>query len=174
MKMFTDQSHRRSITKIGFITNVLAKIRRNPAKLLGALRGAYLCLLTQLSYLIFPNPRVIRGKNVRIQKRFSLQAEAPESKIVIGTNSIIYEGARILATNGGCITVGDSSIVGPTHIYSASKITIGARFLSSWNVVIQDYDPHPVDPILRAEQVTKMVMDYFPFLMRIKAYSNST
>ncbi len=153
-----------SISKEGFIQRAQAKIRRNPAKVVGVLRGAVLCLLTQLSYLFFPNPRVIRGKNVRIQRRFSLQAEAPGSKIIIGDNSIIYESARLLATNSGCITVGENSIIGPTHIYSASKITIGARFLSSWNVVIQDYDPHPVDPILRAEQVTKMVLDYFPSL----------
>jgi acetyltransferase-like isoleucine patch superfamily enzyme len=74
----------------------------------------------------------------------------------LGDDSIVYEHARVEAYGQGQIELGPCSILGDIRISSRSRITIGARFLSSWNVFIQDFDPHPLDPELRGQQVERM------------------
>jgi acetyltransferase-like isoleucine patch superfamily enzyme len=48
------------------------------------------------------------------------------------------------------------------RIYSRESIRIGKRLVSSWNVFIQDFDPHPIDPDLRALQVHNICATFKP------------
>ena len=53
-------------------------------------------------------------------------------------------------------------MLGDIRIVSRHRIDIGARFLSSWNVFIQDFDPHPVDPEARGRQVEAICAGFRP------------
>lgn len=117
---------------------------------------------------------VFLAENVRLQKNSSLMAESPAANIKIGANSVIYEDARIEAYGKGSIVIGNDSILGITHIVSRYKVQIGARFLSSWNVFIQDFDSHPTNQDTRRLQVEQMVANFRPSFIsnRTKAPSS--
>jgi acetyltransferase-like isoleucine patch superfamily enzyme len=99
---------------------------------------------------------IVISRQVRIQAFSSLKVEQPHALITIGQNGIIYENAKIEAYGNGEIEIGACAVIGDARIYSRSRVQIGDRFLSSWNVLIQDYDPHPIDPTLRGQQVEAM------------------
>lgn len=96
------------------------------------------------------------GRRARVQRVRCLRAEQPRGRITLGEYGIVYEHAKIEAYGDGKIQIGPCAVIGDARIYCRSSIRIGARFLSSWNVMIQDYDPHPIDPVLRAKQVEAM------------------
>ncbi len=139
-------------------------LRERPSQTYSTVRCYFWFLITSNSYRFFSNPRVVRGQNVRIQRRGSLMAEAPYTSITIGDNSIVYEGATLAAYGSGAISIGRDSIIGRTQIFSRESVTIGDRFLSSWNVLIQDFDPHPLLAEDRARQVQSMVYGFQPTL----------
>ena len=105
---------------------------------------------------------IATGPNVRFQSLANFLTATEHSRIEIGAHSIIYENARLEAHGHGCITVGASSILGDVRIVSRSKIHLGERTLTSWNVFIQDFDPHPTSVALRAQQMELMTQDFFP------------
>lgn len=127
-------------------------------------RGRFLFFLTRilLKTHLFSNAQIKMGKNVRLQALRSLMAEAPEAQIVIGDNSIIYEDARIEAYSKGKISIGKNTIIGRNKIVSKKSIEIGNNVVTSWDVFIQDYDPHPVESNLRAKQVELMCLEFVP------------
>lgn len=137
-------------------------LRHRPRRLYGAARGYLLFQWAHLLRRIFVLEGITLAKNVRLQRNSSLMAEAPHASISIGSNSIIYEDARIESYQRGRISIGPSSIIGDTHIVSRYSIKIGQRFLSSWNVFIQDYDSHPTTAELRKQQVEHMVSTFRP------------
>jgi acetyltransferase-like isoleucine patch superfamily enzyme len=53
-------------------------------------------------------------------------------------------------------------VVGATRVFSRNCITIGDRFLSSWGVFIQDFDPHPIKPEERRLQVEHIIATMRP------------
>ncbi len=110
----------------------------------------FLPLLQAIGY--FPK-NIWIGKSVRFQRIHSLRAELPDSKIIVGNRSIIYENAYIEAFGEGLIEIGECSVIGDARICSRGKIIIGKRLLTSWNVMIQDFESHPLDPGLRGKQV---------------------
>jgi acetyltransferase-like isoleucine patch superfamily enzyme len=135
------------------------------------IRGHMLFHFTHLFRLVFPFPNNIHlKKNVRLQWPTSLLAELPGSSITIGKDSVIYENAMIEAYGAGAITIGDSCVIGDNRIYSRGKISIGNRVVTSWNVFIQDFDPHPVDPVLRAKQIEKLSNDFEPRFFGARKY----
>ena len=135
-----------------------------PLQFLGSLRGYLLFRVkTPLSRVIFSESSgVTLGRNVRIQKLSCLSAERPSSSISIGAHSIIYENAQIASYGVGQITMGERAVVGDVRIYSREKISIGARAVFSWNVFIQDFSPHPVEPELRAQQLVSLTDSFMP------------
>ena len=135
-----------------------------PLQFFGNLRGYLLfSVKTPLSRIIFSESSGISlGRNVRIQKLTCLSAERPNALIAIGDHSIIYENAQIAAYGDGQITMGERAVVGDVRIYAREKISIGARAVFSWNVFIQDFSPHPVDPGLRAEQLVLLTDSFMP------------
>ncbi|MEN9810524.1 MAG: hypothetical protein RLZZ488_2091 [Pseudomonadota bacterium] len=102
------------------------------------------------------------GKNVRIQRIRALSTTGARARIFLGDHSIVFENARLEALGEGEIHVGDCSIIGDCRISSRLRVSIGRRCLTSWNVFIQDHDSHPLDPIVRAEQVKRMCRRFYP------------
>lgn len=96
------------------------------------------------------------GAGTRVQRLRCLKAEGPRVRIEVGEHGLVYEHARIEAYGDGKIRIGECAVIGDARIYSRASVQLGDRFLSSWNVMIQDYDPHPVDPGLRSRQVRAM------------------
>lgn len=126
-------------------------------------RGLMLFYFTKLYRFFIPwTKNILTGENVRIQWPTCLLAELPFSLIQIGDNCIIYEHAMIESFGNGSISIGKNSVIGDNRIYSRGKITIGERVVTSWNVMIQDFDPHPINPELRARQVNDLTMQFHP------------
>lgn len=134
---------------------VLYVLRRRPGHLWSFARTYFLFAMARLMRSIpgFRPRGVELGENVRLQRSRSVMAEAPDARVRIGANSIVYENASLSAYGTGSVEVGEYSILGDIRIVSKRGIRIGRRFLSSWNVFIQDYDSHPVDAGLRGRQV---------------------
>lgn len=144
------------------IARFLWILKHRPRQLYPAGRGYVLFHLARMARILLPLEGVELSENVRLQKNSSLMAESPDATINIGANAIIYEDARIESYGNGKISIGPSSIVGDAHIVSRFNIQIGARFLTSWNVFIQDYDSHPNTPELRKQQIENMVSSFRP------------
>lgn len=127
-------------------------------------RGYLLFRITKLGAAIFLNEGsgVVLGKNVRVQRLRCLSAERPYARIEIGDHSVIYENAQLAAYGKGSIRLGENSIVGDVRIYSRERIVIGKRAVFSWNVFIQDFHPHPLDPNERAKQLQSMTLGFLP------------
>ena len=145
-----------------FIEKAFWALRARPAQVLGALRGMILFYWSRMLLKVLPPAGVVLGKNVRLQKYRSIMAEQPNARIILEDDSIIYENAKIEAYGSGRIQVSSQSVLGDLRIVSRYGITIGKRFLSSWNVFIEDYDQHPTDAALRALQVADIVEGFRP------------
>ena len=129
----------------------------------GILREKYLFYFTRIYRMMIPWPsNIILRDNVRIQWTKCLLAEKPYSKIIVGEHSVIYENAMIESFGNGQISFGECCVIGDNRIYSRGKITFGKRVVTSWNVMLQDFDPHPINPELRARQVNNIAMNFKP------------
>jgi len=137
-------------------------LKHRPGQVLQLGRGYLLFLLARGLRRLFPLQGVELGPNVRLQKNRSLVAEAPNARISVGAHSIVYEDTKIEAYGSGAVTVGSGSVLGGARIVSRYGISLGERFLASWNIFIQDFDPHPLEPSLRAAQVEKLVQSFRP------------
>ena len=145
-----------------FIGKAIWVLRRRPAHVLGTVRGLVLFYWAAAMRRAFPPMGVNLGRNVRIQNNRSIMAEAPGARITISSDSVVYENAKIEAYNDGQIQIGAQSILGDIKMIARYRITIGKRFLSSWNVFIEDFDPHPTESSLRALQVADMALSFRP------------
>lgn len=147
-----------------FIQKTLRVCRERPAKIGQSLRGYTLfAVSSRIAHLIYQGnlSRVQLGINVRLQRLKVLSAEA-NARIAIGDHSIIYENAMIEAYGNGKIILGERAVVGDVRIIARESITIGKRALFSWNVFIQDFVPHPVNPEKRAEQMNYITDQFMP------------
>ncbi len=145
-----------------FLGKAMRILQSRPTRFFLTVRGWFLFKATRWLSRIFPLPGVVLGKNVRLQRLRCLMAEAPEASIHIQDHTIIYENARIEAYEKGMIQIGDCSILGDIRIQARERIQIGKRFLSSWNVFISDFEPHPIEADLRGFQVEMMVEQFRP------------
>lgn len=139
-------------------------LRYRPTQFASTLRQYWLFYRTRLLQAwVFPKGGHVRlGPNVRLQTLSALSAERPHSRISVGQNSVIYEHAQVESYGKGQIEVGANSILGDCRIYSREQIRIGERFITSWNVFIQDFDPHPLEPELRGRQLEEMCAQFRP------------
>jgi acetyltransferase-like isoleucine patch superfamily enzyme len=139
-------------------------LRHRPVIFLGALRGYALFRLTRLLQPLFwhEDSGVRLGVNVRVQRLRCLNADRPNGRITIGDHSVVYEKAELGAYGGSGIEIGECAVLGDIRISSRYGIRIGRRFLSSWNVYISDFDPHPADPSQRGRQVQAMCGGFRP------------
>lgn len=139
-------------------------LRHRPHHFLQQTRGYLLFKTTRYLSRLFWSPErgVFLGANVRVQRLRCLGAERPGARIRVGNDGIIYEKARLNAYGQGEIIIGAQSILGDVRIESRAQVQLGDRVITAWNVFIQDFDPHPVDPGLRAQQVTRMCESFRP------------
>lgn len=136
-----------------------------PTQLWAYFRGYFLfCLTAALRPILLRAPSINFESGVRLQRLSSIVCEAPLARIIIGQDTIIYEDSKLESYGNGCIKIGRGSIIGGAKIVSRQSVEIGKRFLSSWNVFIQDFDPHPTDSKERAIQVETMVSEFRPRL----------
>jgi len=146
----------------GRLGRVLARCRAHPGYALRVARGYLLFLLAATERWLLPMKHVEIGRNVRIQRNSSLLIDPLEATLSIGDDTIVYEDSKSEVYGAGHIVVGPSGIFGGVRVVSRFRVSIGARFLGSWNVFIQDFDPHPLSPEDRAEQVRAMVEGFRP------------
>lgn len=145
------------------LTKICKALLHRPTHLLRYLRQALLFYRARwLSLLLLNTHRVHLSQNVRFQSLASFLTADPESRIRVGADSIIYEHARLETYGTAVISIGDSAVLGDVRILSRKSIHLGSRVLTSWNVLIQDFDPHPLSASLRREQVQKLTDDFFP------------
>ena len=147
--------------------NIMTKIARvltdRREWLPGLLRGQILFYFTRFFRAVIPFPKNIKlEKNVRVQWVLSLLAEQPHAQIEVGENTVIYENAMIESYGTGLIKIGKNSVIGDNRIYSRGKIILGDRLVTSWNVMLQDFDPHPIDPDLRGRQIQNLTGQFVP------------
>jgi len=154
--------HSDLLRRHSLISKILQVISKRPGHIIPEARSFLLFSLVHWSYRLIPNRAVHVGKNVRVQRRRSLFAEAPEASLYLGDNVIVYEGAELSAFGKSTISIGRDSIIGRTKLVCRKHISIGKRFLSSWGVLIQDFDPHPIEQDARAAQVSDMVRRFSP------------
>ena len=146
-----------------FLDKLMRLLRERGEWLPRIVRGTLLFYFTRMYRLFIPFSRNIKiGLNVRVQWPTCLLAEYPLSKILVENNCIIYENAMIEAYGRGEITIGENSVIGDNRIYSRGKILLGKRLVTSWNVLMQDFDPHPIDPELRSRQINDLVRQFSP------------
>lgn len=152
------------LSMFGNTNHLFRKALARPGQVAMMARGKLLFLWTQfLIKLPFASsPQIKLGRNVRLQRRSSLMAEKPNARIEVGDDCIIYEDASINSYDKGFIQIGHSSIIGRCLIYSKASVKIGHHVVTSWDVFIQDYDPHPVEPHLREVQMDLMVKSFQP------------
>jgi acetyltransferase-like isoleucine patch superfamily enzyme len=147
-----------------FIARVWSVIGSRPARVWASVRCRWLFLTRRFLLTLFPGiygKRVQLGMNVRVQRLSTFLADR-EASVLVGSHSIVYENARIEAHGRGVISIGECSVLGDCRIYSRSRVTLGKRLLVSWNVLIQDFDPHPQDPIARGKQVETICHQFVP------------
>lgn len=139
-------------------------LRKRPLVFLKSLRGYLLFRVTHsLVPFAFGGRSGIRlGKGVRLQRLRCLCSERPDARITLGDHSIVYENAALSAYGAAAIEIGECSVLGDIRIESRHGVRIGRRFISSWNVFIQDFDPHPVDPAARGRQVERICEGFRP------------
>ena len=146
----------------GRFARIIGRCRAHPGYAFRVARGYLLFLLAATERRLLPVKHIELGRNVRIQRNSSLLVDPPEASLSIGDDAIVYEDSKFEAYGTGHIEVGPSGIFGGVRIVSRFRVSIGARFLGSWNVFIQDFDPHPLSPEDRAEQVRSMVEGFRP------------
>lgn len=149
---------------LGTLKKAIWLLKNRPLQFWSTFRGFFLFLRTRMLSRFFLNESqgYTLGKNVRLQRLSCLSAERPDASIEVGQDSIIYENARIEAYGSGKIHMGVGCVIGDARIYSRKSIRIGNRVVTSWNVFIQDFDPHPISPSLRSVQLKKIVSDFKP------------
>ena len=142
----------------------LRVLRTRPTSFLGYFGQYFRFARTRwFSFLAYtPANGIHFGENVRIQSLRCLAAERPAANITVGSDTVIYENARIGANGTGSITIGEGSIIGDVRIYSRASITMGKRVITSWNVFIQDFDPHPIEPEVRGLQLRHLTESFRP------------
>lgn len=146
-----------------FLAKVITVIKHRPTYFFQYARGTFLFFLTRfLQVFLLDRKRIDLHTTVRSQSIMNFLAGSEMARISVGAHSVIYEKARCEVYDSGVLTIGECSILGDVRVACRKKITLGQRTLTSWNVLIQDYDPHPTAQGLRAQQIMKMVSDFTP------------
>lgn len=168
-------SSAQAVKQKNLVMQALWILRKRPMEFFSTVRGYLLFVVARAirSVLPFDGDRVQLGENVRLQRNRSLQVEAPNAQIRIGDDAIIYERAELASYGDGEISIGAGSILGDVRIQSRLSVELGERCLTSWNVFIQDFDPHPVDPAGRGVQVREMVESFQPNFRKERPTSSS-
>ena len=134
--------------------NLLNKIFNRPFYIVKYIWETVLFTLNYLVYKFSLNPNVKIGANLHILNSLSFKAEKPDGVIIVGNDFTAYYRCSFNAWGKGTISFGDCCSIGSgTKIDCREVVTIGNHVLISWDVLIADYDPHPIDPEARAGEM---------------------
>lgn len=106
--------------------------------------------------------RLSIGDNPRVQSMDAWRIVGPDARIDIGDDVLLYNSSELVALDQGHITVGNACIFGEVRVFCRERITIGDHVLFSWNVFVQDYDAHPLDPAARRREIQDIHARFVP------------
>lgn len=111
----------------------------------------------------FRQRNVCVGSNPRVLTLSPFKAELPNASVAVGDDVLIFKNCEILVTGGGQLVIGDGCSFGSNlRLYCKDKIAIGNYVLISWNVLIADYDSHPIGPESRLQEMLYIHENFFP------------
>jgi acetyltransferase-like isoleucine patch superfamily enzyme len=139
---------------MAMVYTIVAKLLQRPFLIMKYGWEAACFTYNHLFWLVFAGPAIRIGKNLHILNTDVFRAELPDARIEVGDDFISYYWVKIAAWSRGVITIGDCCSIGSrSRINCRERVTIGNHVLISWDVEIADYDPHPIDPVLRAREM---------------------
>lgn len=152
---------------MNLFNSIIFVIKRRPFYLLKYGWETFLFTFNHFYWKVFSHRGVKIGENLHVLATFCFKAEKPNSKIEVGNNFVAYYDCDISSWDAGRVKIGDYCSLGSgTRIDCRETITIGSHVLISWDVLIADYDPHPLDP---AERVVEMEYSFGNLLPRFSA-----
>lgn len=98
-------------------------------------------------------PVIIKGKNSSISIGDNFTVNSSFLSNLIG----LYQRTIIFARDGGHIEIGSNVGLSGVTIYSREAVKIGDNTLVGGNTKIIDNDFHPVDPVLRQQNVSENI-----------------
>jgi galactoside O-acetyltransferase len=139
---------------MSWVKTIWEVIRRRPFYIAKYSKEVFLFSWNYFFWKTMGNDRVKIGKNLRTLTTFCFQAEGPNGKIEVGDDFVAYYNCRISSWGEGKIKIGAHCSFGSgTRIDCRESITIGNYVLISWDVLMADFDPHPIDPEERANEM---------------------
>lgn len=136
------------------MNKVLKVLLRRPFYLLKYSREVVFFTFNYAFWKITGGKHVRIGKNLHVLKTLCFNAERPDATITVGDDFVAYYDCEVSAWGAGHISIGKYCSVGSgSRIDSRESIKIGNHVLISWNVIISDFTPHPVEPEERAKEV---------------------
>jgi acetyltransferase-like isoleucine patch superfamily enzyme len=133
---------------------VLRTIAHRPFYLLKYAKETFLFVFNHCRWRIFGGRGVKTGGNLHVLSTNCFQAERPDGRIEVGDDFTAYYNCRLSAWGKGRLVIGDCCSFGSgTRIDCRESVTIGNHVLISWEVLISDFDPHPIDPEERAAEM---------------------
>jgi acetyltransferase-like isoleucine patch superfamily enzyme len=98
-------------------------------------------------------PNVQLGRDCFLERKdsFELYRSTREVGLRLGDRVSAYTWTTFNVEAGGCVEVGDDSVLVGAVFMCAEQITLGQRVVVSYGVTIADSDFHPHDPELRRE-----------------------
>lgn len=86
-----------------------------------------------------------------------------QAALSVGNECIFWGNSSINALGQGKLSIGGRTTIGVNNkIYCRDAISIGTHVMTSWDVTIYDYDPHPTNPEMRKKQVDYMTGKFNP------------
>ena len=129
-------------------------IRSRPFYIVKYAKEAFLFSWNHFFWKAMDSDRVKIGKNLRTLTTLCFQAEKPNGTIEVGDDFIAYYNCKISSWGEGKIKIGTHCSFGSgTRIDCRESISIGNYVLISWDVLMADFDPHPIDPEERANEM---------------------
>jgi len=128
---------------------------------------ACLYLMNYIYWHVFGSGNIKLGGNIHVLGLGTFMAERPGAQVCIGNDFTAYYHCRIAAWGSGSIRIGNYCSLGSGTILDCREsVILGDHVLISWNVLVSDFDPHPIDPVLRSSEIEYSHFMTFPRFAR--------
>ncbi len=152
-----------------FLSKAIKTIQTRPFYICKYVFEAVRFTVNNIYWKIAHGKQIQTGCNLHTLTLSCFQAERPNAHISIGDNFVCYYGVKISAWGQGRITAENFCSIGSgTRITSRESITLGNHVVISWNVLISDFEGHPVDPEERKKEIEYSITNIFPQFKRNK------